>query len=149
MNTRTGQPTGRTKPNIPSDPNYIAPATDTDACPIPGDPVFPMYDVIVIIPTGYTANIQLLYGTSHIDRDTAGTWNIVDRTYDSVIFQVTVVPSPSYVVKITYNSGLTKQTAITGINNTFIPGPFTAITKLEIIDTTGDYNSDYSDDFFD
>lgn len=35
MSTLTGQPTGVTKPNIPSDPDYIPPVTDLDACPLP------------------------------------------------------------------------------------------------------------------
>lgn len=33
INDRTGQPTGRTKPNLPNDPDYIAPVIDREACP--------------------------------------------------------------------------------------------------------------------
>jgi hypothetical protein len=34
INDRTGLPTGRTKPNVPTDPDYIAPIEDLNACPI-------------------------------------------------------------------------------------------------------------------
>lgn len=148
INTRTGLPTGRVKPNIPSDPNYIAPVEDLTACPLPGPPVFNTYDVNVVIPGGFTANIQLLYGTLHIDRNTPGTWNIVDRTYDGVVFQVTAVGEVSYIVSISYGSGANKQTAVNGTGNTYIPGPFTAITQIAILPNTGDYNTDYNDDYF-
>lgn len=30
----TGQLTGRTKPNVPSDPDYIPPQQNTSSCPI-------------------------------------------------------------------------------------------------------------------
>lgn len=30
----TGESTGRTKPNIPSDPDYIPPTTDHETCPL-------------------------------------------------------------------------------------------------------------------
>lgn len=35
MSTLTGQPTGVTKPNVPSDPDYIAPVVDHVTCPLP------------------------------------------------------------------------------------------------------------------
>lgn len=34
INNRTGLPTGRSKPNIPEDPDYIAPVEDLEACPL-------------------------------------------------------------------------------------------------------------------
>lgn len=150
--TKTGHPTGRVKQNIPSDPQYIAPVVDHGACPIPGDPVFNHYNVDVEVAAGYLCTVQLWYsGTFHIDQtNTNTTWNIVDRPYDQVIFVVSTVPSgsPSYTVRITYQSGVVKTTNVTGVNSTVIPGPFTAITKIELVNTTGDYNDDYSDDFY-
>lgn len=35
INNRTGEPTGRTKPNVPEDPDYIPPVSDLSACPTP------------------------------------------------------------------------------------------------------------------
>lgn len=35
INDRTGLPTGVTKPNILTDPDYIAPTIDTQSCPLP------------------------------------------------------------------------------------------------------------------
>lgn len=32
-NARTGEPTGVVKPNIPSDPDYVAPVLDLTSCP--------------------------------------------------------------------------------------------------------------------
>jgi len=34
VSNKTGEPTGRTKPNLPEDPDYIAPEIDYNACPI-------------------------------------------------------------------------------------------------------------------
>lgn len=35
INNTTGHPTGVVKPNVVTDVDYIAPATDTDSCPLP------------------------------------------------------------------------------------------------------------------
>lgn len=149
FNTRTNQPTGRVKSNIPSDPNYIPPATDLVECPIPSGPVFTYMDVIVAIAAGYTVNIQLTYNELHIDTGASGTWHIVDRTYDGVIFQVSAVAGINYIVKITYDNGASvKAVNVGGVTNLFIPGPFNKITRIELIDNTGDYNKDYSDDYY-
>lgn len=149
INTRTGQPTGRVKPNIPTDPNYIAPAIDEDACPIPDAPIPDEYDVEIIIPGGFVANIELYYGTSHIDFTTSGTETIIDRTYDSIVFHVTTAGVPSYICKITYDDGDSfKETEVNGVENIFIPGPFSKITVIEIIANTGDFNNDFNDDFY-
>lgn len=151
LNTRTGQPTGRIAANIPSNPNYIAPVTDLVSCPLPGTPVFNFYNVVVSIGAGITATVQLWYSTDNISQTGSNAaWNIVDRTYDSVIFLVTGLPTgvTDYTVKITYQDGTVKSTNVTGINSTVIPGPFTAISEIDVISNTGDYNDDYSNDFF-
>lgn len=147
INQRTGQPTGRVKPNIPSDPNYIAPAEDLTACPLPGPPSFNHYNVDVMIGAGFTATIQLWYSGDHTDQTANGEWNIVDRSYDYVIFDVTAGP-PSYTVQIVYQNGTTKTVNVDGNSVTVIPGPFTAIQSLSIVTNTGDYNADYNDDFY-
>lgn len=150
INTRTGLPTGRTKPNIPSDPNYIAPSEDLDLCPIPGDPVIPTIDVLVDLSTGFTsANVKLNYGSLDIDRNTSGTWTITDRTYDSILFEIPTLGSPEFTVQIEYGvSQVKKIEHIEVIGNFFIIGPFVNITKISIIPTAGDFNDDYNDDFY-
>lgn len=40
INDRTGLPTGVVKPNVPSDPDYIPPIVDENACPIRGNKEF-------------------------------------------------------------------------------------------------------------
>lgn len=51
----TGVPTGATKPNVASDPDYIAPITDHTSCPItPGQPGFGM-NYALLNSTSFTA----------------------------------------------------------------------------------------------
>lgn len=151
INSRTGQPTGRVAANIPSNPNYIAPAENLTVCPLPPDPTFQHYNVDVTIGEGLTATIQLWYTTDNISISASNAeWNIVDRSYDYVIFEVTGLPEGSvgYNVQIVYQDGTTKTVLVTGVNSTVIPGPFTAIQSLSITNATGDFNDDYNDDFF-
>lgn len=147
MNSRTGQPTGRLKPNIPSDPNYIAPIVDTIACPLPGPIVIPTIDVDVAIGEGFTANVKLLYGTSFIEQDASGVWTIPDRVYDGIIFELQVAPEP-YTVIVEYESGLTTASVNNaGVRNTFIPGPLDQITSISIISNVGDFSGDWNPDY--
>jgi hypothetical protein len=145
--TLTGIPTGRTKPNVPSDPDYIDPVEDLTTCPIDGE--LSTMDILVDMETGFTATIKLNYGMAQLTRSTSGTWTVPTRTYDSIIFNVTVSPTTKYIVRVTYNSGLVKELIVTNIGGIFVNGPFPAITKLEILSTDlGDYNNDYGSDFF-
>jgi hypothetical protein len=145
-NARTGQPTGRTKPNVPSDPNYIDPIVDTVSCPLPGPVVIPTINILVVIGSGFALTIKLLYGIEHISRTTAGTWNVTDRIYDGVLFEVTTAPV-GYTLKIEYGSSQVKQVNNVGVANTFIVGPFDDITKISIITSAGDYDSDWNPDY--
>lgn len=142
----TGQPTGRIKPNIPTDPDYIAPSTDLSTCPLPGDPVIPYIDIAVSIQSGFAATIELLFGTANISTDVTGTWHVVDRTYDGALFEIGTAPY-DYKVTIVYNSGLIKTVNTSGVKNIYIPGPFVRITSITIASDEGDYDEDYSDDY--
>jgi hypothetical protein len=139
----TNLPTGRQKPNIPSDPNYIAPILDLISCPI----VAPQnMNIIVEIAAGFTADIGLRYGASILTRSTPGTWTVPRRTYDAVTFSVTVEPSP-YICKVTYNNGLVMFTLAPGMVRVLLRGPFIAISKIEILAADGDFNNDFNNDF--
>lgn len=146
-NARTGEPTGRTKPNVPADPNYIAPTTDLVACPLPGDPVIPTIDVTVVIGPEFAATFNLLFGIDHVETSVAGIWTITDRVYDGIIFEVTTAPE-AYTLRIDYASGVSyKQTNNAGVVNTFIPGPFDQITQVSIVSNVGDFNNDWNPDY--
>lgn len=146
MSSRTGLPTGRLKPNIPADPNYIAPTVDLITCPLPGPIVIPTIDVAVAIGVGYSIEFKLLYGTSEIARSTAGTWTVPDRIYDGIIFSVTTAPQ-GYTVQITYNSGQIKTVDGVGVANIFVAGPFDQITNISIVSNVGDFNEDWNPDY--
>lgn len=146
INSRTGLPTGRFKPNVPIDPNYIAPTIDTIACPLPGPIVIPTVDIDAIIGVGYSLEFKLLYGTSQLIRTTAGIWTVPDRIYDGIIFNVTSA-SEGYTVQITYNSGEIKSVDGIGVASIFIPGPFDQITEVSIVSNTGDFNEDWNPDY--
>lgn len=146
-NIRTGQPTGRTKPNVPSDPNYIPPVEDLINCPLPGEPVIPYRDIVVNL-LGFTATVKLQYGVSYVERSINGTWSVVDRTYDGVLFEITTNVVPSYILQVKYNdNSSTKQIEANGTGSFFIPGPLSAISHILIISNTGDYNEDYNEDY--
>lgn len=148
-NLRTGQPTGRIKPNVPSDPNYIAPVTDLSTCPLPGDPVIPQRDIVFNI-LDFTVTVSLQYGVNHVDRSGPnGTWTVVDRTYDGVLFDITNNTVQSYILQVKYNNNSSiKQIEASGTGSFFIPGPLPAISHILILSNTGDYNDDYNDDFY-
>lgn len=143
----TGQPTGRVKPNVPNDPDYIPPVYDPVIC---SDNYVPAYmDIIVEIADGFNVDIKLLFGEAEVVRSTSGTWTIALRTYDSVIFQVNTARTLEYKMRIEYGSGQVKETVASGIGGIFINGPFPSITKLKIGPSIeGDYNTDYAPDFF-
>lgn len=143
--TLTGLPTGRQKPNVPGDPNYIEPVFDTVACP-PGTGAFVM-NILVIIADGFSADISLTFGLARLTTNVSGTWIVPVRTYDGVIFGVTVAPE-AYVCRITYNSGLTKTALMAVAANLLIPGPYAGITKIEIFPSIlGDFNDNYNNDY--
>lgn len=147
-NLSNGLPTGRVKPNLPSDPDYIASLIDYEVCPLPEPYVPETEDVIVEIAEDYEVTIKLQFSTSHIDTSAAGTWNIVKRIYDSVVFEVVAPNSTSqYTAKIEYGSGQFKQVESVGDNNLFLRGPFEDITKISISSNVGDYNADYNPDY--
>lgn len=147
-NSRTGLPTGRTKPNIPSDPDYRAPVIDLTLCPLPGAPVVPTMNVIVEIDSGFVFEVRLQYDTNYLTRTTAGTWNIVDRLYDGIFFEITAKTAIDYQIKIEYGVGNYRAVNVTGLGTYFIPGPFTDITKISILSLDGDFNGDYGGDYF-
>lgn len=39
VDIETGELTGRVKPNLPEDPDYIPPIEDPQTCPIPTEPI--------------------------------------------------------------------------------------------------------------
>lgn len=144
-NTRTGLPTGRVRPNVPSDPFYIAPVQDFDTCPLP-EPVEPTYYGVNVMVDNFEVVVKLLYGSNYISVDRTTTWTIVDRSYDSIIFEVTYAPNP-YVVIIKYSNGSEqKQVVTSGVKNIFIQGSFIDITDI-IVQGEGDYNSDWNSDY--
>lgn len=145
--TLTGQPTGRTKPNIPSDLDYIAPVEDLTSCPLPGGGGQTM-DIEVVIPGGFTVVCRILFGQGSLSRSTSGTWTVPLRTYDSVIFDVQVIATNRYRLKVYYGTNQIKDVAVVDVGQIFIQGPFPVITKLEIVPVIGgDFNDDWSDDF--
>jgi hypothetical protein len=54
----TGLPTGNTKPNLPSDPDYVAPETDVAACPVGIIPT-PTTTTTTVAPTTTTTTVVL------------------------------------------------------------------------------------------
>lgn len=146
FNVRTGQPTGRTKPNVPADPNYIAPVEDLTMCPLPGTPIVLTQNITVSIASGFAATIKLLYNLSELDQTTSGTWTVAQRTYDGIIFSLTTTPVP-YYVEVIYANGTTKTVKNQGTSDIYIPGPFPAITGLIIASNGGDYNNDFNNDY--
>lgn len=146
-NVRTNLPTGRIKANIPTDPNYIAPATDLSLCSVPGTPDVPTIDIVVNIQEGFSVNIELLFGTANVSTEVSGTWTVVDRTYDGILFQLSTTPV-SYIVKVVYNNGLEKHVNATGVKNIYIPGPFNQISLISVLSNEGDFDADWNDDYF-
>lgn len=61
-----GVPTGNTKPNSPSDPDYIAPYINTTNCPVTADLTCPMF-----VATGGAGTVQFEF--SLLDSVTANT----------------------------------------------------------------------------
>jgi hypothetical protein len=56
-NVSTGQATGNTKPNVDTDPDYVEPVYDTDACPLPQPEPKPE-PAIVLSPATYEAEYK-------------------------------------------------------------------------------------------
>lgn len=142
----TGQPTGRQKPNVPEDPNYIAPIVDLISCPLGGANTAP---IIVEIDSEYTADIKLLYGLAEFTTSVPGVWTVPLKIYDSIVFKIntgTHLPK----CRVTYNNNGTVYsiTLLSVTGQILIPGPFANITKLEIISSViGDFSNDFNNDF--
>ena len=60
IDKNTKQPTGRVKPNIPTDPDYIPPVEDVEKCPIPTT----FFANTTILPTTTTTTIPIEYNNS-------------------------------------------------------------------------------------
>lgn len=147
--TLTGLPTGRVKPNVPSDPNYLAPVLDASSCPI--GPIPSNQNIQVIIPFGYVVEVKIFYGAATLTRTTSGVWVVPSRTYDNVIFSVTNMGgSDSYTMRVVYNGGVdVVEVSSNVIGSMLFPGPFPGITILEIIPfpELGAYSDSFSDSY--
>ena len=139
----TGLPTGVQKANVPEDKNYIAPVYDPISCPKLAANTM---SIQTIINPGLSANAELFFGMATLTRSSSGDWVVPLRTYDSIKFNIYNTVDP-LVCRITYGGGLTKQVAITPPQSVLVPGPFSNITKVEIISNiAGNFNSDFNND---
>lgn len=142
----TGAPTGLQKPNIPSDPDYIAPVYNPTLCP----PILPdEMTIVVVIPTNFAATIKMYHGGAIDQRTTSGNWVLPKRIYDSIVFIVTSIPPVYFQYKITYNGGLVRLSNQLTFGSSYLAaGPFDKITKIELIHVnSGDFADDFNNDF--
>lgn len=146
----TDLPTGRSKPNLPTDPHYIAPISDPSVCPIGS--VQELINVIVDFPDGYDVEFKITYGSAFATRSAAGTWQVPWRNYSGVLFNVSVKPIDAiyacYVKYIDYGN-VTKIKRYPIIHNgiTLIPGPYFKLQEIKILQQGVAFSDDFNNSF--
>lgn len=95
VDEETGEPTGNTKPNIPSDPDYIPPVENTDMCPLPIITWFPLNPICELDTTSQKTGYQIFQQRERMIngvRDGYIEDNVQDINYIAPIFNTTACP---------------------------------------------------------
>lgn len=131
----TKEPTGRIKPNIPSDPDYVAPVIDLIACPVTTTTTTTIGNrtIQVTFPEEmFLLNIRLKKGEDiEFTRTTAGNWLVQNLIYDSFIFEITGI-TDKYNIQVLYGNSEEQNFDVdNGQNwNVLLEGLFFNITQI-------------------
>lgn len=131
----TNQPTGRVKPNLITDPDYVPPVYDPIYCPVYTTTTTTIGNtsIAVSIKTGVTTTIHAVKEAwGDYTTTVNGTWIIPNLTYDYVLFDISALTG-TLTLTVTYSGGMTKS--VSGVASAWkvmLPGTFNNITAITI-----------------